>query len=139
MTQKTLDARELAAAVERALVRLYDQELRQYNEARRFKWLAVALSASTAILAVFDVDWFKATLVLSIWAGLAWLIGHTAWRALNDSIGELTRSLGASDIFVGGEGRDVRLTTNPYETPFGIKVGKWLSPRSSSPQSEPTD
>lgn len=133
VTQSKIEFPELAAAVERALVRLYDQEFLQYNEAKRFKWLTLAFVALTAILAVFNTYWFKATGVLSLMAGLGWLIGHMCWKSLNEQIGELVGSLGESGIYVGGEGRDVRLTTNSYDTPFGIVIGKWL--RSPIPRS----
>ena len=136
MGRREIEGDELAHAVERALVRLYDRDLAQHKEAVRFKWLTLALTALSAILAVLGVDWYLVGAVFTLIAGMGWLVGRSAWIISHEQIGELVSSLGESEIYVVGKGRDLRLTKSFDETPLGVAVGEWIRAPLPKPSTE---
>lgn len=132
---------DLVAAVERAVVRSYDDELAQYTSMRRFGWAAVALASIAALLAIVGVATYaRVAAAFAAIMGMAWFVSRAEWEATRVQISVLERALADQKLYIGGRDRDVYLTTDPYDNAWADGIGRCL--RSPLPQStgntEPT-
>ena len=83
--------------------------------------------ACASVLAFFAVDkWSIVAAVLAVAAALGWLVSWVEWQSTHRQIGIFEEHLSRAQIFVGGRGREVRLTSDPTDNDCGDAVGRWL-------------
>lgn len=126
--KRELTLYDLQKAVERAVVQMADHEELEYRAAKRYRTISLVLFAlSLGLLALgFDTLVVLAGVAAGL-SSLAWLVSWVAFSCAGKQLAFLDQALGDRKIYIGGEGREIRITTDIYDTPESHAMGEWLT------------
>ncbi len=136
--QRELKLYDVKSALEAAIVELADREERHHRAANKYRAASLVLVTSFLAFHFLDIDTLESLSgVLAVLSTLGWLSSWAAFQGSGQQLATLDGALSKRGIYIGGTGREVRITTNPYDTPQGHRIGEWLT--SSSPDGAAKD